>query len=57
MPREGRSMVRRGVVAGVAGAAIVALWFLGLDLARGRRKKLASVDKANTTKAGDASSP
>lgn len=36
MPREGRSMVRRGVVAGVAGAAIVALWFLGLDLARGR---------------------
>ena len=34
MPREERSMVRGGIVAGIAGAAIVALWFLLLDLIR-----------------------
>ena len=36
MPRVQRSMVGEGIVAGLIGAAVVALWFLFLDVARGR---------------------
>ena len=32
----GRSVLREGVIAGLIGAAVVAVWFLVLDLARGR---------------------
>src|ERR687892_97720 len=36
MARGGASIVREGAVAGVIGAAVVALWFLVFDIARGR---------------------
>jgi hypothetical protein len=36
MARAGRSVLRDGVVAGLIGAAVVALWFLLLDVSRGR---------------------
>jgi len=36
MARAGASMLREGVVAGLIGAAVVALWFLVFDLARGK---------------------
>ena len=32
----GRSVLREGVIAGLIGAAVVAVWFLVLDIARGR---------------------
>lgn len=35
MPPAHRSVLRDGIVAGVIGAAVVALWFLVLDIARG----------------------
>lgn len=36
MARAGSSMLREGVVAGIIGATVVALWFLAFDVARGR---------------------
>jgi hypothetical protein len=36
MPRQGASILREGVVAGLIGAVVVAVWFLLFDLARGR---------------------
>jgi hypothetical protein len=36
MPRRGTSIVGEGVVAGLIGAIVVALWFLVFDVARGR---------------------
>jgi hypothetical protein len=36
MARAGASILREGVVGGVIGAAVVALWFLVFDLARGK---------------------
>jgi hypothetical protein len=36
MAGPGRSVVREGIVAGIIGAAVVALWFLAFDIARGR---------------------
>jgi hypothetical protein len=36
MAREQRSVLREGVIAGVVGAAVVAVWFLLFDIARGR---------------------
>jgi len=36
MPPAHRSVLRDGIVAGVIGAAVVALWFLVLDIARGK---------------------
>jgi hypothetical protein len=36
MAREQGSVLREGVVAGCIGAAVVAVWFLAFDLARGR---------------------
>jgi hypothetical protein len=36
MARGQRSVLREGVIAGVVGAAVVALWFLVFDIARGR---------------------
>lgn len=33
--RAGRSVLREGIVAGLLGAAVIALWFLVVDLARG----------------------
>jgi len=35
MAREHRSILREGIVAGCIGAAVVAVWFLVFDLARG----------------------
>jgi hypothetical protein len=32
----GRSVVREGIVAGIIGAAVVAVWFLAFDIARGK---------------------
>jgi hypothetical protein len=36
MAREQRSVLREGVIGGLLGAAVVALWFLVFDVARGR---------------------
>lgn len=36
MARPGGSILREGVIAGVVGAAVVAVWFFVFDLARGR---------------------
>jgi hypothetical protein len=36
MATSGRSVLREGVLAGLIGAAVVALWFLVLDVVRGR---------------------
>jgi hypothetical protein len=36
MARERRSVLREGVIGGLLGAAVVALWFLVFDFARGR---------------------
>jgi hypothetical protein len=36
MARPGAPILREGIVAGVIGAAVVALWFLVFDIARGR---------------------
>ena len=36
MASERRSVLREGIVAGLIGAAVVAVWFFVYDLARGR---------------------
>jgi hypothetical protein len=36
MARAGASLLKEGVVAGIIGAAVVALWFLVFDIARGK---------------------
>jgi hypothetical protein len=36
MTGPGRSVVREGIVAGIIGAAVVAVWFLAFDIARGK---------------------
>src|SRR5215813_420765 len=36
MARGQRSVLREGIVAGVIGAAVVAVWFLAFDIARGK---------------------
>ena len=46
MVREQNSVLREGVIAGCIGAAVVAVWFLIFDVARGCGMALEAMDRS-----------